>query len=119
MSLQREYLPQQSSYQIFSPPQTSPNILNWYVLPEKYGDIHIEMKDSSAYVTSEMQPIEIMLEPVYVTKKDEESVLMYDSLMMQEGERYVVMWKGVPFALVKEGNNVVIYKGQIEDDKRI
>lgn len=62
---------------------------------------------------NEIHLVEIMLEPVYVTEENGKSELMYDSRMMRENERYFVMWNGDPFALVKEGDKIIIYEGQI------
>lgn len=111
MSLQEQYQQQQYSYRPLKQAQVTPQL--YCALQQTSDEIPVETEDTITNIMSENQPIEITLEPVYVTERDGKSVLMYDSRMMEENKRYFVMWNGDPFALVREGDKIIIYDGQI------
>lgn len=58
--------------------------------------------------------VEIPPGPVYVvTDRSGDSILMYDSRMMEEGERYPIQWNGEHLLLVKEDGEIAVYKRQV------
>lgn len=112
MSLQEQYQPQQHTYRPLEQTQIPPEQL-YFALHKTCDEVSVGKIDTITNAMSKNLSVEFILEPVYVTEKNGKSVLVYDSRIMKENERYFVMWNGDPFALVREGDKVIIYEGQV------
>ena len=113
MSLPKKYQQQQFLYHTIKQAHTPTNPMCLYTIKQTSDEQQCGMMTQSTNNENETQSLEIACEPVYVTESDGKSMLMYDSSMMKEGKRYFVMWNGDPLALVKDGDNIIIYEGEI------
>ncbi len=112
MSQLQHYQSQQRSYQPLK--QTNVTSQQWYeTFQETFSEIQIKSIKKRTDSEDQSHVIKFAFKPVYVTERGGKSILMYDSRMMKNGEKYFVMWNDNPLALVKEGDNVIIYEGEI------
>ena len=88
-----------SAYVRFSNDQAKEQEILVELMNLQTADIHAWMK--------------INLEPVYIAEETNE--LVYHSRMMEKGKKYYVKWDGERFMLIKDDENVTIYK--LEDDE--
>lgn len=108
------YLQQQLQYR----PLTSDRSFKMqmgYCVVQISDETEIEATRIPPRFESESKHIELPIKPVYVTDRNGESILMYNSLMMREGERYLVTWNDEDLALVKEGDDVIVYKRETQE----
>ena len=72
----------------------------------------VEYKMEIISKTSESDVLKknIAIEPVYVSKIDNEERLIYNSNMMEPDKKYQIMWNNEHFILVKTDFEISIYK---------
>lgn len=107
------YQQQEYQYHTLNSKRTFQRQSNCKYVSLKGNETKIEIKNGITGLKNENQHIEFTLEPVYVVDRDGESILMYYSRMMVEGEKYFVKWHDEHLALIKEDNEIIIYKRQV------